>query len=90
MNTENTSKRVAGIAAKIMNMDKPPLIITAEFWDEIKSLAGSALTQTADKVSQENSKTPFGLPQIGGFGRFGSLLDLGKSNGLRRRPILKK
>lgn len=88
--TEETSARVASIAAKIINMDKPPLIITNEFWAEIKSLAGSALTQAPNKIVKLGIDTPFGTPQIGAFGKFASLLDLGKANGLRRVSLPKK
>jgi|GEM_PF-6242904 len=45
---EKTSRPVATIASDILKMKKPH-IITEEFWEEIKSVAASALTQAPDK-----------------------------------------
>ena len=45
---EKTSSEIAIIASAILRMENP-VNITDEFWEEIKSVAGSALTQTADK-----------------------------------------
>lgn len=47
-NNEKTSKEIARIAGKILEMNNSRLI-TDDFWDEIKSVAASALTQVEDK-----------------------------------------
>ncbi|MDP9076050.1 MAG: hypothetical protein M3O71_01375 [Bacteroidota bacterium] len=47
---EKTSKNVATIASRILKMDNPRLI-TNEFWEEIKSVAASALTQAPDRAT---------------------------------------
>lgn len=45
---EKTSRPVATIASEILKM-KNPRLITDEFWEEIKGVAASALTQAPDK-----------------------------------------
>jgi len=45
---ERTSEEVASIASKILKM-KNPKLISDDLWDEIQSVAASALTQTPDK-----------------------------------------
>jgi hypothetical protein len=45
---EKTSARVASIASKILTMDKP-YNLSDQLWEDIKTLAGSALTQASDK-----------------------------------------
>ncbi|TDO23767.1 hypothetical protein [Pedobacter duraquae] len=45
---EKTSEQVATIASRILKMSKPT-IMTNELWEDIKTIAASALTQTADK-----------------------------------------
>jgi len=46
--TEETSLRVAKIASRIMKMDRP-FGVSFDLWEDIKSLAGSALTQAPNK-----------------------------------------
>lgn len=45
---EKTSPEVASIASEILKMNQPYLMTTV-LWEKIKTLAGSALTQTEDK-----------------------------------------
>ena len=75
---EKTSERVAAIASKILKMNKPS-IMTTELWEEIKTLAASALTQAPDKIDPVTSaaaSTAFGkLKGLGG-------LNLGQQGGL--------
>jgi hypothetical protein len=50
---EKTSARVAKIAAKVMAMPEKlgdDRVISQSFWNDIRALAASALTQAADKV----------------------------------------
>ncbi len=82
-NNEKTSAEVAAIAGKILKMDNPRLI-TDEFWEEIKSVAASALTQAPDNfpsvasykklVKMPQSKKTFNFNDLGkgihdGFGK---------------------
>jgi hypothetical protein len=48
LETKETSERIASIAARILNMDNPHLI-TNDFWEEIREVAGSALSQRRSK-----------------------------------------
>ena len=48
MKNEKTSTKVASIASKLLRMDKP-IVITPKLWKEIKSVAGTTLTQAPDK-----------------------------------------
>jgi hypothetical protein len=57
--SEETSQRVASIASKILKMDNPKLI-TNDFWEDIQSVAASALTQTPDKAKI----TPFTMAAL--------------------------
>lgn len=55
---EKTSERVASIASKVLNMAKPT-IMTNELWEEIRTLAASALTQAPDKVKPLTDQESF-------------------------------
>ncbi len=62
---EKTSETVASIAAKILEMENPRLI-TDEFWKQIQSVAGSALTQVPDKskLSKIGSQSIMGKSKL--------------------------
>lgn len=74
---EKTSPRVATIASKIMSMEKP-FGVSQDLWEEIKTLAGSALTQAPDKFKETilDPVTWAAVHGIKGFENIG-----------RRRPI---
>lgn len=68
---EKTSKKVATIASEILKMNKP-YIMTDELWEDIKTLAGSALTQAPDKpVSDTLADRYAALKRLNGFNTLG-------------------
>jgi len=71
---EKTSHDVASIASRILKMDAP-ILITNKFWEEIKAVAASALTQAPDKPkltlreAYNNSKSKKKLPDFSNLGK---------------------
>jgi hypothetical protein len=60
--TERTSKKVAAIASRILRSKRPAIAVYLApgyvAWADIRALAASALTQTADRVEFAGSTYP--------------------------------